>query len=116
DSRIQVEAAKRGIYSIGYELNPLLVVWARLRTWKYRAFVTVRWRNFWQVPLPVTDGVYVFLLDKYMDKLHTKIEHDMTLWTGKKQLNLVSFAFVLPDKKPVKEQNGLFLYRYKIAK
>jgi len=112
DSRVQVEAAKRGIYSIGYELNPILVIWARISTWRYRRFITVRWGNFWRHQLPVTDGIYVFLLDKYMKKLHTKIEQDKAGWGTKKRLKVVSFAFEIPGRKPSEVRNGLFLYRY----
>jgi hypothetical protein len=112
DSRIQIEAAKRGIYSVGYELNPILVLWARLMTLKYRKYAAVKWGNFWRQPLPETDAIYTFLLNKYMPKLHTKIEQEKPNWNSKKRLKVVSFAFEITDKQPVAQSNGLFLYHY----
>jgi hypothetical protein len=107
DGRILRAAAERGIISIGYELNPLLVLWSRLKHWKYRALITVHWGNYWRHKLPLTDGIYVFLLNPYMEKLNKKIEQEIT-----KPVKLVSFAFAVPNKKPVKEHNGLMLYKY----
>jgi len=112
DGRILREAAERGLYAIGYELNPLLVIWSVLSNWKYRHFITVRWGNYWRKPLPVTDGIYVFLLKKYMNKLDTKIAQDGQNWDTKRRLKVVSFAFEIPGKTPIKELNGLFLYSY----
>ena len=109
DGRILREAAKRGIYAIGYELNPLLVVWSMYLSLRYRRYITVKWCNFWRHKLPATDGIYVFLLDRYMPKLNNKIEQDIS-----GNVKLVSFAFAIPGKKPAEESNGLKLYRYKI--
>ncbi|MES2971501.1 MAG: hypothetical protein V4702_04215 [Patescibacteria group bacterium] len=108
DGRILRAAAERGIKSIGYELNPLLVIWSKGRHWKYHKLITVHWGNYWRHKLPVTDGIYVFLLNQYMEKLNNKIEQEIT-----KPVKLVSFAFAIPGKKPVKELNGLMLYEYK---
>lgn len=108
DGRILRAAAEKGIYAIGYELNPLLVIWSRLSHWRYRQLITVHWGNYWRHKLPLTDAIYVFLLNPFMEKLDTKIEQDC-----KKPIKLVSFAFQIPNKKPVKEINGMFLYRYK---
>ncbi len=114
DGRILRAAAERGIYAIGYELNPLLVLWSTLKHWKYREYITLYWGNFWHHKLPLTDGIYVFLLDRYMHKLDTKIAQDMKSWQllHPKRLKLVSYAFVIPGKSFSKELNGLFLYRY----
>lgn len=107
DGRILRAAAERGICATGYELNPVLVLWSRLTNWKYRKYITVRWANYWRHKLPVTDGIYVFLLNPYMKKLDTKITQDITA-----KVKLVSFAFEVPGKKPTKVLNGLFLYTY----
>jgi hypothetical protein len=108
DGRVQLEAAKRGINSIGYELNPLLVIYSKLITWKYRKQVKIMWGNFWHRPLPKADGIFVFLLNPYMQKLDDKIQKE-----SNKPVKLVSFAFELPNKKPSKKHKGLYLYVYK---
>jgi len=110
DGRILRAAARRGIYAIGYELNPVLVIWSRLASWRYRRLITVHWGNYWRHSLPLTDGIYVFLLQSYMKKLDTKIIQE-----AKKPIKLVSYAFQIPNKKHSKLLNGLYLYSYKIG-
>ncbi|HUP26633.1 MAG TPA: hypothetical protein VM124_03255 [Candidatus Limnocylindrales bacterium] len=110
DGRILRAAAERGMYAIGYELNPLLVLWSKLIHWRYRRLITVHWGNYWRHKLPVTDGIYVFLLNSYMEKLDKKITQEIT-----QKVKVVSFAFEIPGKKPTKEMNGLMLYTYEPA-
>lgn len=107
DGRILLEAAKRGWKAIGYELNPLLVMYSYLLTWRYRKQVKVIWGNYWQKSLPKADGIFVFLLQPYMEKLNQKIQTDC-----KHPVKLVSFAFYIPDKKPTKQKAGLYRYDY----
>jgi SAM-dependent methyltransferase len=107
DGRILNEAANRGINAIGYEINPLLVVYSLWITRKNRKLVKVRMRNYWKIELPKADGIFVFLLTQYMDKLDKKIINEKN---GK--VKLVSFAFEIPNKKAEKLVNGLYLYKY----
>lgn len=107
DGRVLRAAARRGIRTIGYELNPLLVLCAKIVTWKYRHITDVKWANYWRVTWPQADGIYVFLLDRYMSKLNTKIIHEQH-----GRLRLVSFAFAIPGRRTVQEKNGLFVYEY----
>lgn len=107
DGRILRAAAEQGIYAIGYELNPVLVVWSRLINWRYRRLIRVHWGNYWRKKWPKTDGIYVFLLNPYMEKLDKKI-----ILYKHKPVKLVSFAFEIPGRKPIKEMNGMFLYKY----
>lgn len=107
DGRMLKAAAERGIYAIGYELNPLLVVYSWLVTRRHRGLVRVRLGNFWRLPLPDCDGVYVFLLDRYMAKLDDKLQRE-----GVRPLRLVSFAFRIPGKTASAQKNGLYLYKY----
>jgi len=108
DGRILRAAAKKGIKSVGYELNPLLVIWSKLLCWKYRNLIDINWGNYWHHRLPVSDGIYVFLLNPYMSKLDKKIEQEIN-----KKVRVVSFAFQIPNKKPKTEKNGMFLYVYR---
>jgi 16S rRNA A1518/A1519 N6-dimethyltransferase RsmA/KsgA/DIM1 with predicted DNA glycosylase/AP lyase activity len=108
DGSVALAAAKRGAKVIGYELNPILVVVSRLRCIKYRKMVRIHLGNYWNKDWPVTDGIFVFLLDKYMKKLDTKI---IRQYKGRR-VKLVSFAFEIPNKKPAKKKSGMFLYEY----
>lgn len=105
DGRMLKAAAKRGIKSIGYELNPLLVAYSWLSTRRYRGLVSVRYGNFWNKQLPQCDGIYVFLLERFMTKLYKKITQEITT-----SVKLVSFAFELTEIKHVQERSGLYLY------
>lgn len=107
DGRMLRQAAKRGIKGIGYELNPLLVLYSQIANWRYRKLITFKCRNYWQVTLPECDGIYVFLLDRFMSKLDNKIKAEL-----KSPVKLVSNAFKIPGKKPIKQKNALFLYKY----
>lgn len=111
DGRVMRAAAQRGIKVVGYELNPILVLVAKVVTWKYRDLTTVKWGNFWRAQWPPTDAVFVFLLDKYMTKLDTKIVQQQRQ-QGKK-IVLLSFTFQVPDRRPDRQNGGLYLYEYK---
>jgi SAM-dependent methyltransferase len=110
DGRVLRAAAKQGIYGVGYELNPIMFMVAKLVTFRYRKLVTVYYGNFWAKKWPPADGIYVFLLDKYMENLHKKINQER----GSKPVKVVSFAFEIPHQKPIRTDYGLFLYEYKV--
>jgi hypothetical protein len=107
DGRVLVAAAKKGIKSVGYELNPLLVIYSKIVTFKHRKMIKIIWGNYWKKQWPAADAIFVFLLQPYMQKLDTKIIQNYP-----EGIRLVSFAFTIPDKKPSKENNGLYLYAY----
>lgn len=109
DGRVLFAAAEQGIRAVGYELNPLLVLYTKIRAYKYKGLVEVRWGNFWHKQWPQANGIFSFQLEKYMNRLDKKIVHE---YPGQK-IKLVSFAFKVPNKKPVKSEGGVFLYEYK---
>lgn len=111
DGRVMRAAAERGLTVVGYELNPLLVLVSLVVTWRYRKQVTIRWGNFWRAKWPTTDGVFVFLLDKYMKKLDTKVTQQVA--RQKRPIKLLSFTFQIPGKSPAKKHQGILLYLYK---
>jgi len=111
DGRVAKAAAQRGWQVIGYELSPVLVVIAKLNTYKYRGQVQIRWGNFWRHDWPQSDGIFVFLLDKYMKKLDKKIIQQRVQQGTR--IRLVSFTFKIPDKKIAGKKEGLLLYEYK---
>jgi hypothetical protein len=105
DGKVMLLAAQAGLHVVGIELNPILVVISRLRTWRYRKQVRVIWGDFWRVEWPSCDGVFTFLLNRFMPKLDAKMQ------TVKKPL--VSFAFQIPGRQANVEKAGVFLYKYK---
>lgn len=107
DGKVLIAAAKQGINVVGYEINPLLIAVAWLRTRRYRKNVTIIWGDFWQKDWPESQAIFVFLLEKYMLKLDKKI-----MQYPHKPVKLVSFAFKVPTKQPAKIERGVFLYQY----
>ena len=120
DGVVLVAAAKRGWKVVGIELNPLLVMVCKLRTWRYRKQVTVRWGNYWNLDLwPPAEGIFGFVLPRLMKKLDERIMMwqvlgDAKAQKHKKHVKLASFAFAIPGKKVVREQAGVFLYQYSV--
>lgn len=107
DGRLMLAAAKKGIRSVGYEINPLLFTYSKVLTWRYRKLVKIYCKNYWNVDWPKADGIYVFLLQPYMEKLNNRLKE-----YKHKPIKLVSFAFKIESKKCTKENNGLRLYTY----
>ncbi len=108
DGKVLVAAARRGLQVTGIELNPLLVLLCRARTWRYRKQVKVVWGNYWRTESwPLADGIFGFVLPKYM----TKLDQTIISWHTK-PVKLASFAFIIPDKKVNQEKDGVFLYEY----
>lgn len=108
DGAVLIEAARRGVVCYGYELNPLVFFASKLRTLKYRNQIKIYCRDYWQTPLPEnTKGVFVFLLDPFMERLDNKLSSEMS--DGGR---LVSYTFKIPNKKAIKSKNAMYLYKY----
>jgi len=106
DGRVLLAGAKRGLQMVGYELNPLLVLASRVYTWRYRKQVKVVWGSYWR-QWPSADGIFTFMLPRYMDRLDQTIES----W-HRQPVRLATFAFAIPGKKPSAKRHGVFLYEY----
>jgi SAM-dependent methyltransferase len=104
DGKVIVLAAKAGLNVVGIELNPFLVFISWFRTRRYRKQVRIIWGDFWLVRWPAYDGVFTFLLDRYMARLDNRMQVE--------RKPLVSFAFKIPHRKPTAVKDGVYLYRY----
>lgn len=110
DGKVLIAAAERGWNVVGVELNPILVIVSRLRTWRYRKQVRVVWGNLWHTQKwPKSEGIFVFLLPKYMEKL----DKEIATWHTQ-PVTLVSFAFPIPHKSTARKHKlGVYVYEYK---
>ena len=112
DGSLLKDAAAAGLRVVGYELNPLLAVLSWLRTRRYGRKVKIVCGSFWKADLSKADGVYVFLIDHFMNRLDSKIKAE-----NKDGLKLVSNAFEVPGRKADKKRNAMRLYEYpKVAR
>ena len=105
DGKVLLLAAQAGYKAIGIEINPLLVLISIWRLRRYRAQVRIVWGNFWWKQWPDADGVFVFLLDRFMPKLDQKMSAYLR--------PLASVTFRVPNRIPDAEKNGVFYYDYR---
>lgn len=108
DGRLLKLAAERGWRVVGYELNPLLVIWSWLKLRPRRRQAKVVWADFFRTDWPKdTNGIYIFGSKPVMRRLATKL-------TGAPSpLTLVSYGFELPGREYETTQGGFFVYRLK---
>jgi SAM-dependent methyltransferase len=108
DGRVLLAAAERGYKAVGIELSPVLVIVARIRTWKYRKQVRVLWGNYFQRQWPPADALFGFIIPYQMERLDAVIEAWHT-----KPIRMASFAFEIPGREPIEQKKGVYLYEYK---
>jgi hypothetical protein len=108
DGRLLKLAAQRGIRGIGYEINPWLWLISVVNCRPYRDRVEIHLADFWRVELPPANAISVFLIDRYMARLGTKLERELTIPT-----TVVSYVFAIPGKKPAVTTKNSFRYDYK---
>jgi 16S rRNA A1518/A1519 N6-dimethyltransferase RsmA/KsgA/DIM1 with predicted DNA glycosylase/AP lyase activity len=106
DGTVALHALRQGLRVTAFELNPLLcaVIWIRTR--RYRSNINIKCANIWTTDWGQYDGIYVFLLDKYMNKL------DKYIIQQGRAVSLASNCFEIPNKVAAKYENGIFLYTY----
>jgi ribosomal protein L11 methylase PrmA len=108
DGRIVIALANAGAKAYGYEVNPLLVYWARYQIWRQklsgRAYSY--WKSFWSVDLSDFDVVTVYAISYVMDDLGKKLIKEL-----KPGARVVSHTFKFPEWKPVSEESGVYLYK-----
>jgi SAM-dependent methyltransferase len=110
DGKFLLLAAKRGYKCTGYEANPFLYLVCKFRLRKYEN-AEVKLSNLWNVEFPEdTEFVYVFLLEKFMERLDEKMEVESKRLSN--NLSLVSYVFKIPGKKPTEELEGVRVYEY----
>lgn len=100
DGRIVAEFAKLGIESYGYEINPWLVLYSKIRYWKLKN-AHFYCKNFWHTNLSKFDIIVSFQIHYVMKKMQRKLEKEL-----KKPTKIISEKWEFPGWKP-KKQLGL---------
>lgn len=102
--------SKKGIKSVGYEINPLLVVLSKITIIK-DSFASVKMKNYWVVDLPKdATVVYAFMVDRDAGKLEDYIQQQAK--TSAHNIKLITFGFSLPSTRPIKKYRGSCLYMF----
>lgn len=101
-------ASARGARAVGYELNPLLVVIARLLS-RGDDNVQVRLTDFWRASLPdETTIVYTFGESRDINKMYKKVQSEANRL--QKTLFFMSFGFPVKNQQVVRSDKSFFLY------
>lgn len=81
DGRLLIAAAKAGAIAHGFEINPILIWWARYKIKKAGLSGTafVHWKNFWLADFSQYQIVMVFGITGIMDQLETKLKKELPL-------------------------------------
>jgi len=96
DGRALRAARKRSdISAIGYEINPLAYVKARI--YSLGAGIDIRYRNFWHEAIDAADVIFCYLFPDVMAELAEKLKAE-----AKPGAVIVSFNFPIPAFTPVK--------------
>lgn len=101
-------AAEHGASSVGYELNPFLVGINKILIWKNKLNdrVSVKMKSLYQADLKDVDVVFAFLLPEPMKKLENKLFIEL-----KPGALILSYAFPIPNREPLKKEQGIFVYK-----
>lgn len=126
DGRLLFAAAKLGAFAIGYEVNPFLVLWTRIKAYfghlrgvrvhleggispaQVRDLITVKRRDLWRADLSAADVIFVYGRKHTMKKFQ-----DFVFGNAKKGARIIvntEKTVPFPTKKPIKSENGILLY------
>ena len=106
DGRLLAAAARRGAHAVGYEINPFLVLFAKIRLLPYKN-AQARFGDLWRVDTSQSDVVMTFLVPRTMPKLKRKVLREM-----KPGSRLVSYIFALPGVQATISRHHWFVYRF----
>ncbi len=103
DGKLLRLATQKGARTIGYEINPLLVLWANLRG------APTLWKNFWGADIHDADIVFIYLLPWKMERLAKKLKTEC-----KKGTVIVSNSFIFPGWNIVRQDAAHHVYVFRI--
>ena len=106
DGKLLLLAARQGARAIGYEINPLLVLFSNLKT---LGIAVTYWKNFWNADISDADVICVYLLPTRMEKLETKLKKEC-----KKGTLIVSNSFIFPHWKILRQDAANHIYVFRV--
>ena len=119
DGRLLFASAQKGVRAIGYEVNPFLILLTRFKAFlthsrseakplpgKHSGSVNVKRQNLWKANLKVADVIFVYGRKKTMQKFE-----DFVYKNAKRGARIMVNTNPFPNKKPLKSENGIFLYQ-----
>jgi len=105
DGRIVIAAAKKGLDSYGYEINPLFVLISIIRLHKKKSKGIIRLTNYWAQNLEQYDYITVWGVPSMMGRLEKKLLKELR--PGAK---VASNHLPFPNWKAHNVKNDVYLY------
>lgn len=94
---------------IGYEINPLLVLVARLRLARARRTAVVKLADFWRTPFP-EDVTVVYTFGETRDIARMYVRAKTEAERLGRSIDFVSYAFTVPGQTHQKQEGAHYLY------
>ena len=114
DGVVLKAASQRGIKAIGIEINPLLVLWSRLRLRMFKNSQVI-WKDMfrWQIPSEA-EAVFVFAGGPFVKKIEAWLQ-DQVQELGR-PLKVVSYGFDFKNHTIVSKDGAALLYVFEPVK
>lgn len=131
DGRLLLAAAQKGARAIGYEINPFLILLTRIKAYLYsysfensvrgptsrnpqslkrsdlqKGSVIVKRQNLWKANFKEADVIFVYGRRKDMPKFEKFVFKN-----AKKGTRIIVNTNPFPNKRPLKSESGIFLYK-----
>lgn len=107
DGRVVIDFAKAGFESYGVEINPLLVLWSRLKIKRHGLKnAKIKWGNLWQTDLSSFDIVFIFQYKTANKMLAKKFKKELK--TG---AIIISTGFPLEGFELIQKETPFLVYR-----
>lgn len=107
DGRLVIALAQAGAEAHGYEINPLLVWWSRVKIKRAglenKAFI--HQQSFWKTNFGDYSIVTVFGMTHIMKELSEKFQKELPV-----NAKIAANTFTLPNWKPDFEHKGIYIY------
>ncbi len=103
NGKLLLLAAKKGANAVGFEINPLLVLFSKVRG------TETHWKNFWQADIHDADAVFVYLLPWKMKRLADMLKKELKPGTI-----IVSNSFIFPGWKIIRQDRVNHIYVFRI--
>lgn len=98
DGRMLIEAEKAaGVNAVGYEIAPLVYLFAVARKLLNRSKVKIKFKNFFNENLGKADVIFCYLMPAELEKLAKKIKKEC-----KKGTHIISNTFHIQGLEPIK--------------
>ena len=107
DGRILIAAAKRGARCVGFEINPILLWYSRLRARiQGLTSVSAHGTNLWDADIRDADILTIYMVPIFRERLRKKIQAEM-----KPGSRVISGVYPFPDWEPEKTNGRVYMYR-----